>query len=256
MNLPETGAWPAVLAEGHTVLTDANGGSPAERVERDRALGERVAASGGPATYRIWTNQRCIVATRREARLPSYRAAADASGARGWPLVLRDSGGTAIPHLEDTLQFTLALPRRAQEEPSIESVYRALGAPIKAALEKLGYRAAFGEVPRSFCDGRFNLVVDGRKVAGSAQRWAGGVPGSRGKSGYILAHLSLWVGGDLVEATEAVNRFLEEAGGSGGFDPHAVSSLNALAPGPATGLGDLADLRAVLQDELQQSAGG
>lgn len=232
MSLPDSQAYPSILAEGWVVENDVRSADPARQVAWDAALGEEVAASDGPATYRVWTNERCIVVTRREARLPGYREAARASRNEGWPVVVRDSGGTAIPHLPETLQFTLTLPRRRGDEPTIEAVYRALGAPVRDALERLGLPATFGQVPRSFCDGRFNLVVDGRKVAGSAQRWTGGVPGAGSRGGFILAHLSLFVGGDMVEATRAVNRFLQRAGGRGDFDPGAVASLEELSQEP------------------------
>lgn len=253
--MPETRSFAAMPVEGWHVQDDGDAGSPDRNVTRDRLLGERVAAAGGPPTYRVWTNRRCIVVTRREARLPTFPQAVRASGEEGWPVVVRDSGGTAIPHLPETLQFTLALPRGPGHEPSIEAVYRALGTPVQQALARLGVDASFGEVPRSFCDGRFNLVVDGRKVAGSAQRWTGGVPGSGGRGGFILAHLSLFVAGDMAGATEAVNRFLRRAGGPGGFDPEAVASLSdlsALLPRNSA----LARARTALLEAVAPDSGG
>ena len=251
MELRDTASQPAVLADGWTVDDDTAPAAPAEHMARDLQVGERASSPEGGPTYRIWTNRRCIVVTRREARLPAYAEAARASAAEGWPVVVRDSGGTAIPHLPSTLQVTLGLPRRPGGEPSIEAVYRALGSPVRRALDRVGFETSFGEVPRSFCDGRFNLVVDGRKVAGSAQRWTGGIPGTGRRGGFILAHLSLFVGGDMADATGAVNRFLQRAGAQGDFDPEAVASLEDLEGPPSPREDLLATVRRALRGVLE-----
>lgn len=77
-----------------------------------------------------------------------------------------------------------------------------------------------------------------------AQRWQGGLPGRPVGPGFILAHLSLFVTGDLREATQAVNRFLEEAGAPAEFDPQAVTTVEEVR-GPG-GSATLAEVRKVL----------
>ena len=44
-------------------------------------------------------------------------------------------------------------------------------APLIRWLQKQGCAAQTGFVPGSFCDGEYNVVVQNRKVAGTAQRW-------------------------------------------------------------------------------------
>lgn len=161
--------------------------------------------------YRIWRNRRCLVATRRESRLPRFAPAAAAAAERGWPVVTRISGGTMVPHLPESLHLSLLLPRLPAPEPDTEQVYRFLAEPVRETLLRLGVTSRYGTIPRSFCDGRFNLVAGKRKLAGTSQRWTGGLPGHPVRPGFVLAHLTLFVEGDMAEATRAVNRFLAEA---------------------------------------------
>ena len=217
------------------VVDDGLRADPAAQVAQDPALGETVAAPlDAPRTpaplFRVWTNRRCLVVTKREKRLDRFAAAADASARRGWPVVLRDSGGTAVPHTPDTLLLTLILPRRAAPEPGADVVYQWLCAPVIEALATLQGEATYGSVPRSFCDGRYNLVVQGRKLAGTSQRWRGGLPGHPVRPGFVLAHLALYVAGNMSAATGAVNDFLEDAGRAQSFDPAAMTTVRDAVP--------------------------
>lgn len=245
------------------VLDDRRDDDPVARVARDLRIAGEIARANGAApaqpVFRVWTNRRALVATRRETRLPRFVEAAEASAERGWPVVVRDSGGTLIPHLPGTLHLTLLLPRLRSGEPGVDAVFRGLCAPVIETLRECGVDAAYGSVPKSFCDGRFNLVSQGRKLAGTAQRWRGGIPGAPVRPGFVLAHLSLFVDGDMPWATEAVNRFLRQAGGTGAFDPHAAITVReARGDGAPNGLDRPAlvrEVREALVDRLRRSAG-
>jgi len=142
---------------------------------------------------------------------------------------------------------SLLLPRSRSEGLGVENVYHLLCEPVKSALHALGLETGYGEVAGSFCDGRFNLVHAGRKVAGTAQRWKGAGPGSHRNEGYILSHMVLFVEGDLVGATKAVNRFLELAGGRGGFELDAQETVDrALRRGHPPQAGGDADARPLM----------
>lgn len=209
--------------------------NPQAQVAQDVELARALLASSGdaappPALFRIWTNAQSLVVTRREERLPSFAAAAQASATRGWPVVVRDSGGTTVPHLPGTLLLTLLLPRRHAEDPPVpepraDEVFTLLCEPVIEAMARLGVTATYGAVPRSFCDGRFNLVAHNRKIAGTAQRWCGGLPRYPVRDGFIMAHLALYVDADMHAATGAVNAFLQEAGSDGTFDPGQMITL-------------------------------
>jgi octanoyl-[GcvH]:protein N-octanoyltransferase len=225
--------WRAQLREYYPPLElvdDRTRRPPALQVGEDLRLADPLLGAdpaGVPPqpVFRVWTNERCLVATRREERLPGFESARAASEARGWPVVVRESGGTMVPHLPTFLQLSLILPRRRNREPGADQVYRLLAEPVREVLREMGVEADYGTVPRSFCDGRYNLVSRGRKLAGTAQRWRGGLPGHPVRGGLILSHLTLFAAGDVGMATEAVNRFLRDVGEEGDFDPRASVSV-------------------------------
>lgn len=247
-------------------------GDPEAGIAGDGRQAQVVTGDGSgpipPPIYRIWRNRRCLVATRREARLHSFSEAVVASAGRGWPVVTRVSGGTMVPHLAESLHLSLLLPRLRRREPSTDEIYRFLAEPVRETLDELGVDSGYGVVPRSFCDGRFNLVAAGKKVAGTSQRWTGGLPGHPVRPGFVLAHLTLFVAGDMAEATRAVNRFLGEAGWGGGswegggsregvdhhrsFDPQAAVTVAELMGVECPKATDAANLLQRVGDTLER----
>jgi lipoate-protein ligase A len=218
-------AYPPELGtalRGLQVLDDRTPLAVAAAVERDFGWASEVGRGRRAPTYRIWENGRALVITPREARLPAAEAAAGAARAEGWPVVSRDSGGTAVPHGPGIVQASLLLGQDGLAAHALDAVYEALCAPVRRALATLGIAVEYGEVPGSFCDGRFNLVAHGRKIAGTSQRWRGGLAPTHRPGASVVAHMVLFVEADMAEATAAVNRFYERAGAEERFDPDAV----------------------------------
>lgn len=151
--------------------------------------------------------------------MPRYQAACEQLAAEGWPVFVRDSGGTAVPHGAGILNLSLMLPRTTTD---LAHYYRLLGAPLLALLEEHGLAGSYDFVPGSFCDGQYNLVIGGRKVTGTAQRWL--APG-RDHDGAVLAQAMLLVAGDVDEGTRMASRFYELAGGELRFAPGTSTTL-------------------------------
>jgi lipoate-protein ligase A len=103
----------------------------------------------------------------------------------------------------------------------LEDGYKLLCGLLTHLLASYGLVTTVGEVPGSFCDGRYNLQVGGQKLVGTAQRWAGG---SR-KNAAVLAHACLLVDLDLVDATEKINTLYRLCGNSQQFTPEACTTL-------------------------------
>jgi len=252
------GVAPSPAADGAALLRavpdwrlvdDRSAGSARERLERDNQLLEAVRVGNAPATARIWENHSCIVAARSERALPGLEAGRAALEAHGWPLLVRDSGGTAVPHAPGILHLSLAF--RPPDHPlcTLESVYRAIGLPLLRTLSRLRIDAAFGDVPDSFCDGRFNLVAQGRKVAGTAQRWRARPGAASPGRGAVLAHALLLVSGDLLEMTNAVNTFYAAAGSSRRYESTASITVAECLGGNDDAL--VERVRGVLAEELE-----
>jgi lipoate-protein ligase A len=198
---------------------------PRQALERDTLMAQEVAMGNRGATARLWENPQSLIVTRKETRLPHYQQACDQLAEIGWPVLVRDSGGTAVPHQAGILHLSLVFPRVDGLNSGIEAVYRMLCEPIRWALSGIGLEAIYGSVEGSFCDGRYNLVVDGLKITGTAQRHLSSRSRDTGDSGAILAQAMLMVDADAQAATQVVNHFYALAGDGRQYDPRVSTSV-------------------------------
>ncbi len=167
----------------------------------------------------IKRDPRCLVTTVRESRMANFDAACQELSAQGWPVVVRCTGGSCVPQGPGVINFALIHPK--VRGWSLDDGYELLCNLLTSFLTSYGLVATVGEVPGSFCDGRYNLQVGGQKLVGTAQRWAGG---SRDNAA-VLAHACLLVDLDLVEATEKINTLYSLCGNSQRFTPEACTTL-------------------------------
>ena len=156
-------------------------------------------------------SDRALVMPRRLSRLPGFEAACQASAENGWPVLLRETGGEPVPQSAATINIALvyAPPRSEGDHGRIETAYRRLCDPICTLLAELGGNASLGEVEGAFCDGRFNVNLDGRKMVGTAQRWRQSKGGQRPVG---LVHGALLLDDERESMVQAVNRFNEVCG--------------------------------------------
>jgi len=227
-----THSW-VQLFERHNwdLLDEPLATDPQQALKRDSELVREIAAGKRGALARIWENPRCLIATRRETRFPHFDRACEQLAGEGWPVYVRESGGTTVPHEPGILHFSLAFPTYEARTFGLDTIFEALCEPIRLALAKLGLDARYGFVDGSYCDGRYNLAIDGLKVTGTAQRLVGGRCDEKGIRGAVLAQAMLMIECDAVRGTEMVNRFYKLAGDEREYDP-AVSTCIAERMGP------------------------
>jgi len=142
-----------------------------------------------------------VVATRAESRLPGFARARSQLAREGWPVCVRDCGGTAFPVGPDTLQIARVLPWRAGL--CVRDLYGELTEPLLRALRRLGVPSLVAVVAGAFCAGRCDLAAGGRKLGGVAQAWRG----SPAAGGYAMITASVLLAGDPADFCRAVNRF-------------------------------------------------
>ncbi len=174
---------------------------------------------------RLWENPQSLIVTRRETRLPDYQYACRTLQADGWPVIVRESGGTAVPHGPGTLNFSLLYALDPQQSYDLDAVYQALCEPIRRALAQLDLEALYGCVDGAYCDGRYNLVVDGLKVTGTAQRKVICRDNQDAVKHAVLAQAMLMVDCDAAAGTRVVNRFYQLAGDPRVYDTRVSSSI-------------------------------
>jgi len=184
------------------------------------AADDRLLATATTAPLvRLWTNQQCLVTTRRLARHPDFAAAADISEKGGWPVHVRASGGTTVVHRPGILNVSLAMhaPPGATD---IKHAYQPLVALIVRACRRLGLDPTTGACRGSYCDGAFNLGIDGRKFTGTAaivRRAGGGI--------VWLSHAVITVDGDPAADIAAITRFERALGLDVSYDARVHTTL-------------------------------
>jgi len=184
-------------------------------------------AASGRAVAHLWEAPLGLVAPssyRRYARLAQIQAD---FARRGVAVELRPSGGGVVPQGPGNLNMSLAFPVSQPIGSLSDAIYQHLCAILQAALAGLGIRAEARAVAGSFCDGRYNLAVGGRKIAGTAQYWR-----RREANGHaVLAHAVLLVDADPAAATGLANAFEAALGSGRTYDPDAVTSVALSLPG-------------------------
>ena len=152
-----------------------------------------------------------LVMPRRLNRLPGFDHACEVSATAGWPVLLRETGGEPVPQSSSTINIALvyAPPRSEGDLNRIETGYRRLCDPICELLDELGGTSSVGEIDGAFCDGRFNVNLDGRKMVGTAQRWRQSQGGQRPVG---LVHGAMLIDNERESMVAAVNRFNEACG--------------------------------------------
>lgn len=153
-------------------------------------------------------NDHALVMPRRLSRLPGFSKASETLADMGWPVLLRESGGEPVPQSPATVNVALVYvqPKSDLDRDRIEKAYMRLCQPMLDVLSELGGAASLGEVEGAFCDGRFNVNLDGRKMVGTAQRWRQSQGGQRP---VVLAHGAMLLDNERVGMVNAVNRFNE-----------------------------------------------
>lgn len=172
----------------------------------DEAILEGVDRGHSPPTLRVYAWEPPTVSTGHSQKA-SIELDLEACGRRGFGVVRRPTGGRAVLHAGE---LTYSVVGSSGEPPlggSIAESYRAIANGLVLGLAELGVRAELAAVatapkgrgeaaPPCFVSaGRFEIVVAGRKLIGSAQRRSGAA---------VLQHGSLLTDGAHVQLADVL----------------------------------------------------
>ncbi|MFT8872815.1 MAG: lipoate--protein ligase family protein [Sporolactobacillus sp.] len=189
----------------------------------DDALCQSVGSGHSPAVIRLWQHDRTVALGIQDTRLPFLHNGIKLLQTAGYDCFVRNSGGLAVVLDRGILNLSLVLSEQ-QPPLTITASYEAMAGLIREFLARQGLALQIGEISRSYCPGRYDLSVGGRKFAGIAQRRMRGgvavqiylcVTGSGGARGELVRH--------FYEASTG-----EEAGNMPAVDPHVLASLEEL----------------------------
>lgn len=168
----------------------------------DEALLHGIESGESPPTVRVYAWDPRTISTGHSQDL-AREVDLSACAERGLGVVRRPTGGRAVLHAGELTYAVTALSGRPPLGTTIQETYRAIAEALLAGLRELGVDAELERVgtgpsgrgegasaPCFVSSGRFEIVVGGRKLVGSAQRRAG-----RG----VLQHGSLLLDGTHAE---------------------------------------------------------
>lgn len=131
---------------------------------------DRVAA-GAPPLLHMWRHGKALVLGLRDRRLPRAAEAMESFRKEGYSVMVRNSGGAAVPLDGGVLNVTMVVPAKPGAV-GIRQEFAAMAEWVRRAVARLepGLRIEIGEVAGAYCPGDYDLSVNGRKFCGIAQR--------------------------------------------------------------------------------------
>lgn len=192
-----------------------------KQIDIDHFLLEQHFEENIPSTIRIWQNRPCLVLSKRDARLCRAEFLSQYSKKIGVPLYVRSSGGTVVPHGPNILNISLVFSEKDQKI-SVASSYIILCNYVSDLLKGVGLMAETGNVTGAFCDGKYNLILNGKKVGGTAQR----VKKRKNGSKVFLAHMSLLLGGDVKEISDLISCYYDVIGQENKSRSDAITTIS------------------------------
>jgi lipoate-protein ligase A len=211
-----------------SIRRESPGASAAADIDAEMALLDAVLAAPDRPILRLWRTHRCLVVTPLLAQRPGFATAAEASAERGWPVVVRRTGGGPVPQGPETLSISLASAHPRLTAPGIDDTFRHFAGWLCDALRACGLAPEIGEIAGSCCPGRYDIAIAGRKIVGIAQRRRQGRQGDRALTA-TLVHAMLWLEGDLAAGVDALERFLAAAGAPQRFARERMGTVEEIA---------------------------
>jgi lipoate-protein ligase A len=126
----------------------------------------RHCAESGQAQIHIWQAPAGWVVPRRYTQAPGWKAIESAAKVQ-----VRASGGGLVAQGPGIWNLSLVWHDPIGGPLLSSRIYTSLCARLGLAFRSLGLVTHTGQAPGSLCDGRFNLLLGNRKLAGTAQAW-------------------------------------------------------------------------------------
>jgi octanoyl-[GcvH]:protein N-octanoyltransferase len=130
----------------------------------------RQTGEGGPSVCHLWRHPRAFVMGARDSRLPEAATAARWLEDEGYDMLVRHSGGAAVPLDAGVINLSLIMPMTDKYAFGFRDDFERMYALIRRTVEAFHYTIHKGEVQGSYCPGEYDLHIDGFKFCGIAQR--------------------------------------------------------------------------------------
>ncbi|MBA5746888.1 lipoate--protein ligase family protein [Aerococcus urinaeequi] len=181
-----------------------------------------------PLAIHFWPTRPTVILGGLDTRLPDFNQAVT------WlyedqailPIV-RPAGGLAVVSDPNVLNLTLLMDTQ-NHAFTIDQAYEFIVALLQEMMDEHGLTLEVGEVATSYCPGKFDVSINGQKVAGIAQRRIGhavgiylymSITGDQTSRGQLVA--------DMYESGQAAK---DERGRYPNVNPSIMANLSDFAP--------------------------
>ncbi|MGH1419929.1 MAG: lipoyl protein ligase domain-containing protein [Hyphomicrobiaceae bacterium] len=184
----------------------------AQAQAREKQLLAQVANAGQGWESEVWSTDQALIVPFSATHEADFENACQRMGEAGWPVLVRHTGGDVTPQSPNmvNVSFAFCLPR--SDDLSIRETYLSFCQPILDFLKAdLRINAYLASVDGAFCDGAYNVVVNGCKLAGTAQRWRLTKTPEGKPAVAVLGHAAILWDVDIAVSIAATNEFYKRS---------------------------------------------
>lgn len=158
---------------------------------------------------------------------PNFQTACETLAREGLAVHVRLSGGGVVPQAAGVVNLHLGYTADTPNPlPAAEAHYQTLCRLLAELLRHFGIASTAQPVEGSFCDGRFNLAANGKKIAGTAQHWQ---RDKTAKHRYRVLSHAVILAVDPHLLTDRANRFEAALGSPIRYRADKTTSVSELA---------------------------
>lgn len=182
-------------------IDHSSGLAPMQSFAFDDTFSESVGKDLSCSVVRTWVHQHTVILGIHDSRLPYLQDGIRyLTEERGYNAIVRNSGGLGVVLDQGVLNISLIF--KGKHDITIDEAFSVMYLLIAKMFEDEDIEIATHEIERSYCPGKFDLSINGRKFAGISQRRV---------RGGIAVQIYLCVEGDGSERAEMMQSFYERA---------------------------------------------
>ncbi|MBA2796824.1 lipoate--protein ligase family protein [Streptococcus porcinus] len=172
-------------------------------LSKSQSLLELVNTNHNQLFLHFWPLENTVILGMIDRQLPSFESAKKYLENQGYQVAIRNIGGLAVVSDSGVLNFSLCLPIAGEDDLKfrIADGYLIMVDLIKEVLKSSGKVIDVKEISQSYCPGKYDLSINGKKFAGIAQRR---------KKNAVLVSIYLSVSGDQKERCRILSQFYKE----------------------------------------------
>ncbi|OEK69034.1 lipoate--protein ligase [Staphylococcus equorum] len=206
-------------------IDHSSGLAPMQSFAFDDTFSESVGKDLSCNVVRTWIHQHTVILGIHDSRLPFLQDGIRyLTEERGYNAIVRNSGGLGVVLDQGILNISLLF--KGKHDITIDEAFTVMYLLVSKMFEDEDVEIETHEIERSYCPGKFDLSINGRKFAGISQRRV---------RGGIAVQVYLCVEGDGSERADMMKSFYKRALKDSetkftypNIDPQCMASLESL----------------------------